>query len=108
MIRTLRARKDSREAYFAGAFENWWSGRNRGTRWAQAARDLRNDASHSFYEKGPVGGYQSGQSFVHGTTTAVYVGGGVVALGAVAAALIRRRPRQAEVVALDAEPVLEA
>jgi EmrB/QacA subfamily drug resistance transporter len=55
-----------------------------------------------------VGGYQSGQSFVHGTTTAVYVGGGVVALGAVAAALIRRRPRQAEVVALDAEPVLEA
>jgi hypothetical protein len=55
-----------------------------------------------------VGGYQSGQSFVHGTTTAVYVGGVVVALGAVAAALIRRRPRQAEVVALDAEPVLEA
>jgi hypothetical protein len=49
-----------------------------------------------------VGGYQSGQSFVHGTTTAVYIGGGVVAaLGAVAAALIRRRPRQAEVVTLD-------
>lgn len=53
MIRTLRARKDSPEASFAGAFEKWWSGRNRGTRWAQTARDLRNDASHSFYEKGP-------------------------------------------------------
>ena len=39
-----------------------------------------------------VGGYQSGTAFVDGTTTAVYIGGGVVALGAVAAALIRRRP----------------
>jgi EmrB/QacA subfamily drug resistance transporter len=35
-----------------------------------------------------VGGYQSGAAFVHGTTTAVYVGGAVVALGAVAAAFI--------------------
>ncbi len=39
-----------------------------------------------------VGGYQSGTAFVHGTTTAVYVGGGVVAVGALAAALIKRRP----------------
>jgi EmrB/QacA subfamily drug resistance transporter len=40
-----------------------------------------------------VGGYQSGASFVHGTTTAVYIGGGMVALGALAAALIKpRRP----------------
>jgi EmrB/QacA subfamily drug resistance transporter len=41
-----------------------------------------------------VGGYQSGQAFVHGTTTAVYVGGAIVALGALAAALIKRRPAQ--------------
>src|SRR2546427_5892764 len=34
-----------------------------------------------------VGGYQSGTAFVNGTTTAVYVGGAIVALGAVAAAL---------------------
>ncbi|HEX7581656.1 MAG TPA: DHA2 family efflux MFS transporter permease subunit [Gaiellaceae bacterium] len=35
-----------------------------------------------------VGGYQSAESFVHGMTTAVYVGAGLVALGALAAALI--------------------
>ena len=39
-----------------------------------------------------VGGYQSAASFVHGVTTAVYVGAGLVALGAVAAALIPSRP----------------
>jgi EmrB/QacA subfamily drug resistance transporter len=39
-----------------------------------------------------VGGYQSGTAFVNGTTTAVYIGGAVVAVGAVAAALIKRRP----------------
>ena len=39
-----------------------------------------------------VGGYQSGEAFVHGTNTAVYAGGGVVLLGALAAALIGRRP----------------
>jgi EmrB/QacA subfamily drug resistance transporter len=39
-----------------------------------------------------VGGYRSPETFVHGTTTAVFVGGAVVALGAVAAALIRRHP----------------
>jgi MFS family permease len=35
-----------------------------------------------------LGGYDSAASFVHGTTTAVYVGGAVVAVGAVAAAFI--------------------
>jgi EmrB/QacA subfamily drug resistance transporter len=39
-----------------------------------------------------VGGYRSSETFVHGTTTAVYIGGALVAVGAVAAALIRRRP----------------
>jgi EmrB/QacA subfamily drug resistance transporter len=39
-----------------------------------------------------VGGYESGAAFVDGTTTAVYIGGAVVAVGAVAAALIRRSP----------------
>jgi len=38
-----------------------------------------------------VGGYQTAGAFVHGTQTAVYVGGSVVALGAVASALIPRR-----------------
>jgi len=38
-----------------------------------------------------VGGYQTAEAFVHGTQTAVYVGGSVVALGAVASALIPRR-----------------
>src|SRR5436309_864160 len=40
-----------------------------------------------------VGGYQSGEAFSHGTTTAVWVGASIVLLGAVAAALIRPRPR---------------
>src|SRR5437868_2424792 len=38
-----------------------------------------------------VGGYRSAATFVHGTTTAVYVGGALVALGALAAALIKPR-----------------
>ena len=54
-----------------------------------------------------VGGYQSGTAFVNGTTTAVYVGGAIVALGAVAAALIKRRPAAAAQ-AQEVEPVLEA
>ena len=53
-----------------------------------------------------IGGYQSAASFVHGTTTAVYVGGAVVALGAVAAALIP--PRRTREAAAAAEPLLEA
>jgi EmrB/QacA subfamily drug resistance transporter len=50
-----------------------------------------------------VGGYQSSETFVHGLTTAVYIGGALVAVGAVAAALIKPR-RAAEVagVALEA------
>jgi EmrB/QacA subfamily drug resistance transporter len=38
-----------------------------------------------------VGGYQSGTAFSHGTNTAVFVGAAVVAVGAAAAGLIRRR-----------------
>jgi EmrB/QacA subfamily drug resistance transporter len=38
-----------------------------------------------------VGGYQTPESFVHGVTTAVYVGAVLVALGAVAAAFIPSR-----------------
>jgi EmrB/QacA subfamily drug resistance transporter len=39
-----------------------------------------------------AGGYRTPETFVHGLTTAVYIGGGLVAVGAVAAALIKRRP----------------
>jgi MFS family permease len=52
------------------------------------------------------GGYGSGTSFVDGMTPAVYIGAAVVAVGAVAAFAIKRRPRRAEVVEL--EPALEA
>jgi EmrB/QacA subfamily drug resistance transporter len=50
-----------------------------------------------------AGGYRSGVAFTHGTTTAVWVGAAVVLAGAVAAALIPRRRRAAQL-----EPVLEA
>jgi EmrB/QacA subfamily drug resistance transporter len=43
-----------------------------------------------------AGGYRSAASFVDGTTTAVYLGGAVVLVGALAAALIRRPARPAE------------
>ena len=43
-----------------------------------------------------VGGYRTPESFVHGMTTAVYVGAALVALGAVAAALIPSRQRARE------------
>ena len=43
-----------------------------------------------------VGGYRTPEAFVHGTTTAVYIGGALVAVGAVAAALIKPR-RAAEI-----------
>jgi MFS family permease len=43
------------------------------------------------------GGYGSGQTFVDGLNPAIWVGAGVVALGAVAAFLIPRRRRPAEV-----------
>src|SRR5438876_1699116 len=39
------------------------------------------------------GGYRTPATFVHGLTTAVYIGAGLVALGAVAAALIKPRQR---------------
>jgi nitrate/nitrite transporter NarK len=52
-----------------------------------------------------AGGYTSADTFVHGTSTAVWIGAVVVALGAVAAALVRR-PVRAE--AVEAEPLAEA
>src|SRR6266849_357831 len=42
-----------------------------------------------------AGGYRTPETFVHGLTTAVYIGGGLVAVGAAAAALIKGRPRLA-------------
>ena len=39
-----------------------------------------------------AGGYRTAVTFTHGTTSAVWVGAGVVALGAVAAGLIRHKP----------------
>ena len=47
-----------------------------------------------------LGGYRTATTFVHGTTTAVYVGGAVVALAAVVASFIR--PRRAAVEAVEA------
>ena len=41
-----------------------------------------------------VGGYQTPESFTHGMTIAVYIGGALVAVGAVAASLIKGRPRE--------------
>ncbi|HEY3920778.1 MAG TPA: DHA2 family efflux MFS transporter permease subunit [Gaiellaceae bacterium] len=49
-----------------------------------------------------AGGYRSGQAFTDGMVPAVYIGAIVVALGALAALLIRRRP-----VAVEAAPALE-
>ena len=54
-----------------------------------------------------VGGYQSGAAFVHGTTTAVYVGGAIVALGAVAAAFIPARTQRAGTAERASDLVLE-
>ena len=51
------------------------------------------------------GGYGTGQSFVHGLTPAIWVGAVVVGLGALAALLIPRRTRPAEVEVL--RPVLD-
>ncbi len=49
-----------------------------------------------------VGGYGSPEAFVHGTNTAVYVGGAVVAFGALAALLSVPRRRRAERVPAEA------
>ena len=51
-----------------------------------------------------VGGYGTGQSFVDGMNPALFVGAGVVALGALAAFMIPRQPRVVE--ELRAEPEL--
>jgi EmrB/QacA subfamily drug resistance transporter len=45
-----------------------------------------------------AGGYRTSETFVHGLSTAVYIGGGLVAVGALAAALIKRRPAAAHAV----------
>lgn len=49
-----------------------------------------------------VGGYQSGAAFTDGMNAAVYVGAGVVAIGAVAAFLIPSRPTRAAAGAAEA------
>ncbi|MGB2875134.1 MAG: DHA2 family efflux MFS transporter permease subunit [Gaiellaceae bacterium] len=51
------------------------------------------------------GGYGSGRHFVDGLTPAIYVGAGIVALGAIASLGVRRPPRRK---AEAYEPVLEA
>ncbi len=53
-----------------------------------------------------AGGYTSADTFVKGTSDAVYVGAAVVAVGAVAAFFIRRRPSRVQ--ALERAPELEA
>jgi len=50
------------------------------------------------------GGYRTGQTFTDGMIPAVYIGASVVALGSLAALLIRRSPR---VEPVEAEPALE-
>jgi hypothetical protein len=50
MIRSAKEQPDQLGA-LAREFDTWWSGRQRGTRHAQTARDLRNDAAHQIYEK---------------------------------------------------------
>src|SRR5438067_13670742 len=51
-----------------------------------------------------VGGYRTPEAFVHGTTTAVYIGGALAAVGAVAAALIKpRRAAEPEPLVLELE-----
>lgn len=55
MIRPAMTRERTEEQAFAREFETWWTGRQRGTRYAEIARDLRNDAAHDVYEKAPDG-----------------------------------------------------
>ena len=45
-----------------------------------------------------AGGYRTAATFTHGTTSAVWVGAGVVALGAVAASLIRQKPARVQAI----------
>ena len=51
-----------------------------------------------------VGGYDTGQSFIDGMKPAVFLGAGVVGVGALAAFMIPRQPRVVE--QLDGEPEL--
>ena len=51
-----------------------------------------------------AGGYRSVETFTHGTSTAVWVGGATVAVGALAAALIPRRARVEAVVEAESLP----
>ena len=53
-----------------------------------------------------VGGYESGQAFVDGMNPAILIGAAVVALGALAAFAIPRRPRPAEAVEVEPEAEL--
>lgn len=55
MIRAAMDLESADELGFARDFETWWTGRQRGTRYAEVARDLRNDAAHDVYEKAPDG-----------------------------------------------------
>jgi hypothetical protein len=55
MIRAALACKSDEKRAFAREFEAWWTGRRRRTRFAEIARDLRNDAAHDVYEKAPDG-----------------------------------------------------
>jgi EmrB/QacA subfamily drug resistance transporter len=45
-----------------------------------------------------AGGYRTAATFTHGTTSAVWVGAAVVALGAVAASLIRQKPAHVQAI----------
>jgi hypothetical protein len=56
MIRAVKGEEQSLEhREFGREFEAWWMGTQRGTRHAQVARELRNDAAHDVYEKAPDG-----------------------------------------------------
>jgi hypothetical protein len=54
MIRAALGLPGAEEQALAREFESWWTGRER-TRYAEIARDLRNDAAHDVYEKAPDG-----------------------------------------------------
>ena len=55
-----------------------------------------------------VGGYGTGQSFADGMNPALFVGAGVVALGALAAFMIPRQPRMVEELVTEPELAYEA
>ena len=55
-----------------------------------------------------AGGYSTPETFTNGTSTAVWIGGAVVALGAVAAGFIRKPQRAAAPVEVEPEALAEA